>query len=78
MQIPARARHIALLVVLASTGFALASLVRVSARQFPLLFLQGTNLLMTFGMSVVLAFWAPTVQVLWSSYLAHMLLVGGS
>ena len=37
--------------------------------------LQGTNLLMTFGMSIVLSFWAPTLQVVWSSYLAHMLLV---
>lgn len=75
MQIPSRAGHIALLVILASGGLALGCLVRVSIRQFPLLFLQGTNLLMTFGMSVVLSFWAPTVRVLWSSYLSHMLLV---
>lgn len=75
MQIPSTAGHIASLVVLSSAGFALGSLVRVSARQFPALFLKGTNLLLVFGMSVVLSFWAPTVQVLWSSYLAHMLLV---
>ena len=75
MQIPSRAGHIALLVVLASAGLALGCMVRVSARGFPLLFLQGTNLLMTFGMSVVLSFWAPSVQVLWASYLSHMLLV---
>jgi hypothetical protein len=62
-------------VILASAGLALGCLVRVSARQFPLLFLQGTNLLMTFGMSIVLSFWAPSLQILWSSYLAHMLLV---
>lgn len=78
MQIPSRAGHIALLVVLGSAGLALGCLVRVSARQFPLLFLQGTNLLMTFGMSVVLSFWAPSVQVLWSQYLANMLLVSAA
>lgn len=75
MQIPSRAAHIALVVILGSAGLALACLVRVSARQFPQLFLQGTNLLMTFGMSVVLSFFAPSVRVLWSTYLAHMLLV---
>jgi hypothetical protein len=62
-------------VILGSTGLALGCLVRVSAQQFPLLFLQGTNLLMTFGMSIVLSFWAPSLQILWSTYLAHMLLV---
>jgi hypothetical protein len=78
MQIPSRAGHIALLVILGSAGLALGCLVRVSARQFPLLFLQGTNLLMTFGMSIVLSFWAPSVTVLWGQYLANMLLVSAA
>jgi hypothetical protein len=75
MQIPSRAGQIALTVILGSVGLAWGCVVCVSIRQFPLLFLQGTNLLMTYGMSLVLGFWAPSVHVLWSSYLAHILLV---
>jgi hypothetical protein len=34
---------------------------------------QAINLLMTFGMSVVLSLWAPTTAFLWRYLLAHML-----
>lgn len=74
MQVP-RAGQIALVLILGSVGLAWGCLVRVSIRQFPLLFLQGTSLLQNFGMSLVLSFWAPSVHVLWSSYLAQILLV---
>jgi hypothetical protein len=36
--------------------------------------LQAINLLMTFGMSVVLSLWAPSTAFLWRYFLSHMLL----
>lgn len=73
LQSRTKAVHLAVLTVVASIVFGVYGIVKVTPLPFRLM-LQGTNLMMTFGMSVVLSLFAPTVPFLWSYFISHMLL----
>eukprot|EP00775_Hariotina_reticulata_P008209 gene8209-8400_t len=63
----------ALHMLFACIGFALIAVPRVHSNQF-VLFIQGTNMLMGFGMTMVLSLYATSVEVLWQTFVAQMLL----
>src|SRR5690242_19153331 len=73
LQAHSKAVHLALLTILSSIVFGIFGIVKVTPLPFRLM-LQGTNLMLTFGMSVVLSLFAPNVTFLWSYFISHLFL----